>query len=691
MISAEYNQRLLFRISSRVKTSAWLAWLALAVWLTAGIVRWHVEYFRSPGPQFYRAALAALPLLAAGALAWAWLRKRRLWRYELTAIAAIPAIAAALREPRATLAVIALFAACYCAGRALCERWGCTAEGPAADLVFSTAAGFAVLNGALFVSGLARLWYPWFFALLLAAPLVVFRRKLPALIGDIRKIFRGWGKLKDLQRPLAGIFVPFAAILAACTTGMMLAPTLSWDAMKLHLPLAQYYLQAHALAPKPELDYSFFPQATESLFALAWSLGGQTAAQFVSPLFFALSLVAISIVARECGAAPDEAFAGAVLAASLPVLHWGASVPKNDAQLTFYLLASLAALLRWQSGAGFRWIHAATLFLACGFATKDPVVFGAVPLGGMFLYAASMQPRRFRAFASLLAIFAAAALVWNLRRWILAGNPLYPLTPGQSTVPGWPPDPSLRGTILRMLRLPLDLHFHGSGFSDSVLIAPLGIAFVIFWPVWLFTGRLRRQEVFCLAFAIPAFFLWGWLSPVARYAIGPLSVLALLTGIRLARFWRTSTRLTRAGLAGAALWVLIPAVCAIMIVEINVPQLRYLAGRASRDEYLRTANIAFPPLLWLRDHTAPPERILGLENCADVYAPEYPRYQSYCAFRPWTAAEVEVQLRGRSYDWLVAPVGDREADLAAARAAERPASEEYRDANFVIYRLSPAK
>ena len=92
---------------ARFKTALWLAWAAIAVVLTSGIVRWHVEYFRSPGPQFYRAALIGLPLLAVGALAWSRLRTGFLWRYELAAIAAIPAVAALLREPRATLVIAA--------------------------------------------------------------------------------------------------------------------------------------------------------------------------------------------------------------------------------------------------------------------------------------------------------------------------------------------------------------------------------------------------------------------------------------------------------------------------------------------------------------------------------------------------------------------------------------------------------
>ena len=135
-------------------------------------------------------------------------------------------------------------------------------------LIFSIASGFALLNTVLFASGLARIWHPWFFALVLVAPLVIFGRNLLRLIDVLRAIFRRWGELEDLRQTSAGILIPFSAILAVCTTVLMLAPTLSWDAMKMHLPLSQYYLQVHALEPKPGLDYSFFPQAAESLFAL---------------------------------------------------------------------------------------------------------------------------------------------------------------------------------------------------------------------------------------------------------------------------------------------------------------------------------------------------------------------------------------------------------------------------------------
>ena len=480
--------------------------------------------------------------------------------------------------------------------------------------------------------------------LLVGAARVVFRHNLCALDPHAARDLPPLGRAHDLRHPAAGILIPFAAILAVCTTVLMLAPTLSWDAMKMHLPLSQYYLQVHALEPKPGLDYSFFPQAAESLFALAWSLGGQPAAQLIAPLFFALSLLAVWILARDCGADAGEALAGVVLAASLPVLHWAESVPKNDAALTFFMLGSLVAALRWRATSEFKWVQAGVLFLACAFATKDLALFGAIPLG------CGVPPGG-------LASAAAAARVriagddlrgrrTDLERAALRAHRQsdFSAGAGESMVPGWPPDPSFSGTILRMLRLPWDLHFHGHDFSETVLIAPLGIAFVFFWPVWLFTRRPNRAERLCLGFAITAFLLWGLLSPLVRYAVPALAVFALLTGVRLARFWRSSPLITRASLAAASLWVMIPAVCAIMIVEINAPQLRYVAGAIGRDEYLSQALNTYPSLAWLRDHTTPAERILGLENCSDVYAPPFPRYRSNCAFRPWTAAEVENQL-----------------------------------------------
>jgi hypothetical protein len=123
---------------------------------------------------------------------------------------------------------------------------------------------------------------------------------------------------------------------------------------------------------------------------------------------------------------------------------------------------------------------------------------------------------------------------------------------------------------------------------------------------------------------------------------------------------------------------MLTAVCATPIVEINAPQLRYVAGAIGRDDYLTQALNTYPSLTWLRDHTTPSDRILGLDNCSDVYAPPFPSYRSNCGFRPWTAVEIENQLSQMHFDFLVAPANDH----VPGRTMEV-----FRDPNFVVYRL----
>ena len=125
-----------------------------------------------------------------------------------------------------------------------------------------------------------------------------------------------------------------------------------------------------------------------------------------------------------------------------------------------------------------------------------------------------------------------------------------------------------------------------------------------------------------------------------------------------------------------------------MIVEINAPQLRYIAGAIGRDEYLSQALITY---LRSPGSGITPRRpnVFWVWRIAPTsMRRRYPRYQSNCAFRPWTAPEVENQLRTASFD-LVGGSARRSSKPTWLRHAppdKRP-REVYRDPNFVIYRL----
>jgi hypothetical protein len=125
-----------------------------------------------------------------------------------------------------------------------------------------------------------------------------------------------------------------------------------------------------------------------------------------------------------------------------------------------------------------------------------------------------------------------------------------------------------------------------------------------------------------------------------------------------------------------------------MILEINYPQLRLLAGRLDRAGYLRAALVPYRSLEYLAAHTSPRDRILGLDNQADCYAPEFPRYRSMDRFRPWPESLIEERLRTGSYTWLVVPVQSEAAAIAAAGRYRRVPIREYADEMFVVFRLA---
>jgi hypothetical protein len=109
----------------------------------------------------------------------------------------------------------------------------------------------------------------------------------------------------DLRAALwPGVAVVFGFVAEICFLMVTLAPTITFDALKVHLPSIHQYASSHAIFPIREIDYSYFPQGAEVLWTLAYELAGQPGAQLSSALFFVLFLIVIFRLARECGADP---------------------------------------------------------------------------------------------------------------------------------------------------------------------------------------------------------------------------------------------------------------------------------------------------------------------------------------------------------------------------------------------------
>src|SRR5262249_51793863 len=134
---------------------------------------------------------------------------------------------------------------------------------------------------------------------------------------------------------------------AMCSLLVILAPSLAYDVLRIHLPLAHSYAALHALRVLPNLSYGYFPQGVETLMTLGYALAGDPAAQMLPPVYFLLTLVAAFRVGRLCELSRAGVLAGVLFIAATPVIHWTGSVPKNDLALAFFTLSAILAYLLW--------------------------------------------------------------------------------------------------------------------------------------------------------------------------------------------------------------------------------------------------------------------------------------------------------------------------------------------------------
>ena len=575
--------------------------------------RWEVDYFSSPGPFFRTLLLGALPFLIAAGPVYAWVRNHRLRRYEFSALAALCVMFALVYQPVAALFVALFSFACLAAGLRFARGVRVILATPLEALTLGFAFGCAFLIPILFVFGLFHLYYAPLFLLLLVASIAVFWRDALAGFRALRAILA----TPAPEHRLAGIAFVFAVIAAVVALAVALSPSIAFDPLADHLANARYYAAQHALEILPTQQNSYYPQGCETIMAMAWSVGGQPAAQLIAPLFFVFSLFLVFLIARSSGLNGAMAFTGTVAAAMMPFAHWTGANSKDDWAMVFFEAAALLAFLRWLETRNRAWIFLGGLFLGSSFAIKHIALFGAVPLICFFLYAC----RRIRPALVFCAILAASALYWHARTAYLTGNPVYPSALRQTVRDTKPRGPygGRIGRFIPRLRAPI----RRSPAFESPLPNPAGIALLAFLPfaILLRGPRLPARRA-CLIFCGVYLAYWLAVVPILRYAMLPLIlVTAILAGKAVEFFdWPASGRFTRFSIAGSFVGVLLFALLGIAIIEINSPMLALYARRIGPQQYLDQALQSHRSLTWLAA-THPRSNICG-NNCSRAYAPD---------------------------------------------------------------------
>lgn len=664
-----------------------LAWFLGIIAVTGHVFRWQVEYFREPGDAYFYLILAFLPVAAIATALYARFRGPALIRWEPLFLIS-PLLIVLLRQPLGSTAALLLCCSALFIGRWTLDRLRLTST-DAPEWALSFVAGVSLIAWSLSVAGMAGFSgkpLMWFIAV---TPALTGIRFAPDVWGAVQNSCRLWASDPEVRRPLAGVVIPF--LLASALSGILVvaSPPTSHDAINFHLPLAQKWSATGTLTPSFDYVYSFYPQIFEVLMAWAYTLGGAAAAQ---AFCFSLTIGGLALcwrLTRLIGGTRSAALAALAIMAAAPAVHWMASVLKNDFLMATLQIACLVCFLHWRSSHNFRWVLAGCWLLGSSFGVKHTAIFAAVAIGLLGLQALWQQRSRLTALAAVAVLFAVSGSMWHVRTYLLAGDPAFPSSQELAVRAVDSPATSYRShPLTRLPRTIYKLHGHSGAYQfENILSAPLGIINSLLFPLLLFLpnrgkGTLRGPVgvVVCVTLAY-----WVFTIGNVRYAVTPLLLLPSLLSIGLFHVHQTASARLRFVLSAIVIYGLFFGWTGGLIIENSGPQIRYVAGAISADDYIESVYPSLPAIRALGRIAASDDDVLAVGCCAPFYFPNGWKFN--CA--ETREADPEFRLAKKMaaeglYEYFIAPgpVTPQRLNI------QTPSAIVYQDRRCTVHRLS---
>ncbi|MEP6535553.1 MAG: glycosyltransferase family 39 protein [Bryobacteraceae bacterium] len=200
-----------------------------------------------------------------------------------------------------------------------------------------------------------------------------------------------------------------------------LAPETRADANVYHLMPAVESLRTGEFGEEISF-YERLPQGMESLFAMAYSVGGSSAAKLVHLALFFATFPLIVQIGRHLGASEEVSAIAAAIYLCTPVAGVSGTSAFTDAALVYYTAAAVLLLILWREERDNRLLLLAGA--AAGFCYCCKITGALIPaFGAAYL----LTSRKWKPPV----LFAATALLmmapWLVRNAIEVGNPLAPL------------------------------------------------------------------------------------------------------------------------------------------------------------------------------------------------------------------------------------------------------------------------
>jgi hypothetical protein len=424
--------------------------------------------------------------------------------------------------------------------------------------VFGIAIGMGAVAYLVLALGLLKLLRPallWGAVGLAAiAALVYFRPKLT---------------LPKMSGSSSGIGVLLVAIgfglVGLATLAGAIAPPTQWDEMAYHLAVPKVFLREGRIFYIPYDHHSNFPFTLQMLYTLMLSVGAVWGAKLIHWLCGLLLVISVGTFCKRHFGDGAAIAAGAILAS--PLVLWEATTAYIDLGTTLYVWLAFYGLMsvgRHEPGKSLPtlWLLLSALCMGFALGTKATVLgfWGLMLIG--FALRRAWKPGVLWGSVSL-----GVGLVWYIKSWLFAGNPVYPFAysilggrywsaenaaqyAAEQGRFGFGKDPlslllsPFRVSIERFLTPPSGRPF---AFTEQ---APSGIDFGFVWLIGLilalvFWKKLPTPAKYAGALAGGMWLFWFFTMQQGRYLLPALPLFAVLIGAAYA----VASKPVRAGLA----------------------------------------------------------------------------------------------------------------------------------------------
>ncbi|MDQ2818021.1 MAG: hypothetical protein M3T49_07430 [Candidatus Eremiobacteraeota bacterium] len=466
----------------------------------------------------------------------------------------------------------------------------------------------------------------------------------------------------DLMLKCSWLVFAFAVLTAALGASL---PSVSWDPIAYHLPVAAAALVNGTFSFDPGMTQTGFPLLGEAAALPAYALAGSAGASFVTlGAGIVLALLCGGLAARyrtSCGPLAT------MLAGSSGLWLWLAPSFYVDVPFAMLVVASLSVATRGVA-------ESARIGLICGLCAgaaagvKYPGLVDGLLSAAILVILARRRPGP--AAAAFAGAFVAVAGAWYLRSLVLTGDPLYPFlssTLGKSQsvrefaaryvamTRHWCGGPA---TVRDALALPWRMLTAPRQYcGDPGFALRLGVLFFVMGAALIPGLRLLALTAGALTLS------WFVESRQDRFVIPGAAVYGVVVAVGT---YALSARIQRVG----ALCLIALSFCGVLLdwvpADVNaasasiVPGARYLTGKQSGAGYLSDRLESYDVASWAARHLAPTAKVLDLNDVRDYYfarsmAWANPYYQPVWNI-DWSLAPVAryAEARRRGYRYVVA-------------------------------------